>query len=240
MNNYPFSEFVLDSNWTNNDVTSYEQTHKQIWNDKEYTRHGVDIKAGDTVVDLGASIGTFSIFAACKGATNIICMEANTNTFEYLQKNIEKALTQDYLKNVNFQTIQGFVYGKERSARTIANYDLSFPGASHLISNKKDDYFYNMKDIFERFKLQKIDLLKLDVEGKEHDFFIEASEEYLTKINMICAEFHIHSILQNKMDDFANFLWIMSKLTHAGFKLKVDRIHKNTNLYMLYAINEKI
>ena len=38
--------------------------YKEIFEDKSYLQHGIDLKPGDTVLDVGANIGLFSLFAA--------------------------------------------------------------------------------------------------------------------------------------------------------------------------------
>ena len=230
-----FEDYKLNPNWQPDILESYRRIYNEIINDHEYDRHGLMIKAGDTVVDLGSSIGTFSNFAVENQAEKVISMEADPETFIYLQKNCN---------DPRITCVNGFVCGNEKTARIISQgnmiHDLCFPGASMLLQNKQHDFFYDLPRIFQQFDLQKIDFLKMDVEGMEHNFFIDAPEQLLKKVKQISVEFHIHSTLTNDMRDFSNMLWIMSKLSNCGFCFKVGRIHKNSNLYMLYAINEKI
>lgn len=38
--------------------------YKEIFEDKAYLKHGLTIREGDVVIDVGANIGMFSIFAS--------------------------------------------------------------------------------------------------------------------------------------------------------------------------------
>lgn len=57
-----------------------------------YFRHGIAIREGDTVMDVGANIGLFSLYASLlsHGKANILAFEPITTTFEILQRNIQR------------------------------------------------------------------------------------------------------------------------------------------------------
>ena len=55
---------------------------KEIWEDQEYTRYGLDIKKGDIVLDCGANVGVFSKFALNKGAQHVYSFECDPSVFE--------------------------------------------------------------------------------------------------------------------------------------------------------------
>ena len=55
---------------------------------KRETRKWFNPKKGDTVVDVGAAIGKFSLFAGKMGC-NVISIEPHPITFDVLKKNIE-------------------------------------------------------------------------------------------------------------------------------------------------------
>ena len=94
---------------------------------------------------------------------------------------------------------------------------------------------YNLERIFFDLQLDKIDFLKVDIEGFEYDFIFNASDFLLNKVSKWAIEFHIWGMYQNRNDEYINFLHIMERFSKNGFKLSVERIHTNTVLYMLYA-----
>jgi len=65
--------------------------YKEIFDDKVYARHGIKISDGDTVIDIGANIGLFALFAKQKGASaKVYCFEPAPETFSILEKNVKR------------------------------------------------------------------------------------------------------------------------------------------------------
>lgn len=65
--------------------------YKEIFDDKVYARHGIKISDGDTVIDIGANIGLFALFAKQKGArAKVYCFEPAPETFRILEKNVKR------------------------------------------------------------------------------------------------------------------------------------------------------
>lgn len=56
----------------------------------EYFRHGIGLKPGDVVFDVGANIGAFALHAAQKsgGGLNLYCFEPIPQVYEALEKNL--------------------------------------------------------------------------------------------------------------------------------------------------------
>ena len=61
---------------------------QEIFGDESYLRHGIRLEDGDTVVDIGANIGLFSLFvmSRCK-APQIFAFEPSPRVFDLLQAN---------------------------------------------------------------------------------------------------------------------------------------------------------
>ncbi len=61
---------------------------QEIFGDESYLRHGIRLEDGDTVVDIGANIGLFSLFvmSRCKAPT-IYAFEPSPRVFDLLQAN---------------------------------------------------------------------------------------------------------------------------------------------------------
>ena len=67
-----------------------EYVYKEIFVDRCYLKHGITLQKGDTVVDIGANIGLFSLFVQqeAQGAT-IYAFEPSPSAFQALQSNAE-------------------------------------------------------------------------------------------------------------------------------------------------------
>ncbi len=63
-------------------------TVHEIWIDELYLKAGISISAGDVVVDVGANIGVFTLYAAKQGA-QVYAYEPMPPTYAVLQQNIE-------------------------------------------------------------------------------------------------------------------------------------------------------
>jgi predicted O-methyltransferase YrrM len=76
-----------------------------------YFRHGIAIRPGDTVLDVGANIGLFSLYASrlSHHQATIFAFEPIPTTFEILQRNIERH---------RLHNIHAFPFGLSLKAQT--------------------------------------------------------------------------------------------------------------------------
>src|SRR3989344_7771238 len=75
------SKFLID--FSHNDVGTFQE----VWLMDMYEKH-YRIQPGDKVVDIGASIGAFSVLAAKRGA-RVYAYEPTPRSFELLSQNIK-------------------------------------------------------------------------------------------------------------------------------------------------------
>lgn len=92
LNNYKIAT-VGDFDW-------YQNVYKEIWLDHEYSRYGVEVEPEDVVVDCGANVGFFTLYALEKGAKHVYAIECDDRNMESLNYN---------LNNTNSTIIQAFV-----------------------------------------------------------------------------------------------------------------------------------
>ncbi len=153
---------------------------------REYGR----IKADSVVIDIGANIGVFSLYAALSGAKKVYAFEPSKEAFEILCKNISLNNFSDIIIPIN---------------KAVSNVDdliLQFPYSSspyNSIGSCDSDNNMNYCEIstitintfIERNDaIDKIDLLKLDCEGAEFDILPSLNEFVFGKINAIRMECH--------------------------------------------------
>lgn len=64
--------------------------YREIFRHDEYLRHGIVLRPGDTIFDVGANIGLFALRAvrACGNDLRLFAFEPVPDTFRYLQKNL--------------------------------------------------------------------------------------------------------------------------------------------------------
>jgi tRNA G37 N-methylase Trm5 len=93
---------------------------------------------------------------------------------------------------------------------------------------------YNLQRIFDDLQLNTVDFMKVDIEGFEYDFILSTSDYLLNKVSKWAIEVHIWGMYRNDTTEYIKLLEVMERFSKNGFKISVEKIHKNTVLYMLY------
>lgn len=185
---------------------------KEICFKKVYNPKGFEINEGDVVVDIGANVGVFSIFAAGKTKNKIIAFEPLPETFEVLKKNTRK-----------FKNVKCFceaVSGKEGREKLYLDGDykvgILFDRNIHgKLTKNVMVKTTTLQNIFLKNKLKRIDFLKIDVEGSEGVILRSTPASYLKKIDKIAMEFHDNvSCLKHEE--------IIKLLNNAGFETELN------------------
>lgn len=167
---------------------------KEIFFRRVYNPKGFEIGADDVVVDIGANVGVFTIFAAGKTKNKIIAYEPFLKNFEALKLN-----TKD------LRQVKCFCEGVSRKAGKQklyldGDYTVGILFDRNIHGKLKKNVWVRtttLKDIFIKNKLKRIDFLKIDAEGSEGDILkscLPAGRStplnYLKKIKKISLEFH--------------------------------------------------
>jgi FkbM family methyltransferase len=151
------------------------------------------------VVDLGAGKGEFTEKILEKYASpRIISVEPDPSLF--------RELTKKFKKQSNIETLEAAVgYGENNFAKFYLNKNRVGNSLHKSLIAEKDIQseitvrMITLEDIFTLFHLEKVDLLKLDIEGEELNLFENFSERDFERIQQISVEFHNfldHSLLE--------------------------------------------
>lgn len=153
-----------------------------------YLRGFSQITKGSVVVDAGAHIGCFSLLAATT-ACKVLAFEPEPSNYQMLRKNVKL----NNLKNVS--TFEMAVSG-ECGYQEMAIYGEGSTGSHSLYSGsaapleKKRVETISIGEIMKRESLPRIDFLKLDCEGAEHDIFKTMDKETASRIMAVAMESH--------------------------------------------------
>jgi FkbM family methyltransferase len=164
---------------------------KETFLDAFYARYGAPIQDGWTVVDIGAGIGDFSIYAAYNHPNTLVyAYEPFPESYQLLIKN----LTQNAVSNVvAFEEAVWCCEGKlvldlsEGEPLQITSSDSLQEVKGH---ERVTIQAITLEEVLERERIDIVDLLKLDCEGAEYEILMKAPEETLTKIERIIMEYH--------------------------------------------------
>ena len=199
---------------------------KETFLDQFYKKFGTPIEDGWTIVDIGAGIGEFTLYAAQGHPNNVIyAFEPFDESFALLQTNL----------NLNHATgIQAFneAIGSESGVfnlSTSVGEPLQFSTVKPSSSNQAITVpGVSLKEAFNRLQLQHCNLLKLDCEGAEYEILFNAPDSVLNCIDQIVMEYH---------DDITgyNHLQLAEFLTTKGYQVKIQNNYVHANLGYLHA-----
>lgn len=175
-----------------------------------------DIKDIDTIVDIGAHIGVFSIFYS-SFVNKIYSYEPFDENYFILQKNIEI----NEIKNINSFNIAVSKSSEDRlfyqSQETNARHTLLEPPFLSVYLNQKPYKIVKcttLEEIINTNKIDKSTLLKIDCEGSEYDIILNAKKELFDNIKLILIETHQDNKYKYTYED------LIKKLKEIGFSVK--------------------
>ncbi len=222
--NFRSGEKVKISNVQNEGDTSGIATIFEIFLMETYCPKGMEIKDSDIVIDIGANMGVFSIYAALKAK------HGKVYSYEPFKPHFKRLLLNIKLNNLkNIFTFEIGVSGKS-GKKDLFISDLS-SGMHSLIPNKNSKNKTSiecttLENIFKENKIKKCDFLKMDCEKAEYDILYSTPKNIFKKIKKISLEF-------DNIDDKKNCFKLKELLESNGFEVKINGAHQHQGI--LYA-----
>jgi len=178
----------------------------EIFEKREYELEGlIQVKPGDIVVDAGAHIGTFTLWAASQNPWGkIVAVEPNAQFFRYLAENVRV----NNLKNVLLE--HAAIAREDAGEVFVKSAGVRAPTVSFA-------------SLFQKYQLDKIDLLKMDIEGAEYEVFEDTG--WLAPVRRCVMEAHVNH---------GDPRFLVSQLEKAGFRV-VTRPAMNFGNWIIYA-----
>lgn len=153
--------------------------------DQEYFREGYKPNPGDTIIDIGANIGTFTLAAKAHAPNaRIIAIEPFPENLLFLRRNV----SQNKLENV--EVVSAAVGPSNGRGRLYVADDTGF----HSMKFDRGRGFVavdmlTLAEIFDRYRVNTCDFLKIDCEGAEFDFLPKVEPSVWGRIQRIAMEF---------------------------------------------------
>lgn len=179
----------------------------------DYERKGCYIREGDVVVDIGANIGVFAHRAELRGASKVICFEPMSLTHRVLEKNLGEKSTSFRLAVGDKDEFKKFVIHTDYSHLGGGfSYDKSEIREGKELIHEESVYSIDVNRIFDGTITDRIDFLKIDVEGGEIEILNHITDDNLKKLRCLAAEFH------KTFEDFDTFQKnFMDRMFNLGF-----------------------
>lgn len=193
-----------------------------VWFTDDYRMPGFEIKDDDVVIDIGAHVGLFSLFAS------EYCKKGKIYSFEPIKENYDVLVNNIDLNEIkNIIPLNLAVSKKNELVKIYLDSDES----AHSIFSQGDRYVEvnstTLEKIFVKYEIEKCNIIKMDCEGAEYEIIDSIPDKYFSKINKMIIEYHFAS---EKPELYQNLL---KKLNAMLFNIKTKKISENIG--MIYA-----
>lgn len=178
------------------------RNYEDFFVDKIYDNFINSISNKDVCVDIGANVGLFTDLALSNGFKKVLSVEPNPkaiNDFKQLHKD-----------NSNVELVEYAITSNNKDVLLSCDENNTLCSSLYVIQT---DNFITVpsKTIDELLRdYDKIDLLKMDIEGGEYDIFEHIKKETLMKIDNLLLEFHYND------GNSITLLKLISKLVDMG------------------------
>lgn len=204
----------------------------EIFKFREYRAADNVIKsARSVIIDIGAHAGFFSLYvSALNPRVRVIAVEPFAENLELLEKHLAKN------KIENVETVSGGIAGTTGARFLVLESD----SHNHRLNLPKEDLSrrstvkiqcWSLGDLVQKYKVEKVNLLKMDIEGLEYEIFENLDRTMFKKIKNIILEYHNYYGKDYKE--------IEGQLRENGFDVQVFPSKFDRRMGFLFAVNKK-
>lgn len=209
------------------------RTAMDVWSIKEtfidefYTLFGTLVQDNWTIIDIGAGIGEFCIYAAHGHPNNrIYAFEPFEGSFKLLQDNLALNRCE------NIEPVHKAISDSNRpmTIQRPTSQPLQFittPEKNVSSENPRIEAI-TLEQVFSLYHIEQCDLLKLDCEGCEYAILLHTPDTVLQSIRRIVLEYHDGVTSFNHVD-------LVKFLIQKGFLVRLQPNYVHSNLGYLYA-----
>jgi len=208
----------------------------EIFVEREYEHPGVKILPGDVVLDLGGNIGIFASYALGMGASRVYTVEPYPSYLELLAKNMWQfgELVQILPYCVTNENKMGHLHVNFEQ-NTI--YDEVFKERKWSMENSPQPPVpvecIRLDSLLKRHKIERVDFLKMDIEGSEYFLFRDIEPKLLQeKISRIVIEYH--------WSYNSEHLEIIQKLQDCGYNVTDLPVFEKAKVGKIFASNPRL
>ena len=201
---------------------------REVWVEERYTCPAGRLEPDATIVDIGANVGVFTVWAAGVAPRGrVVSVEPSESSFTFLEENVARnALT-------NVSCVSFAVGGSNGRAAFfsrgpgVMNTLFSVDNYGSRFQKLADVDSISLETLFARHGVQECDLLKLDCEGAEYEILLGAPPETLRRVRSLAIEYHVGLNEHSPAE-------LVSRLGSLGFETRLEPLQDVESGY-LYA-----
>jgi FkbM family methyltransferase len=224
----------------------------EIVNNRAYLRHGVAVEDGGVVLDAGGNVGVAAAFFAVEFGASVHSFEPAPPAFELLRRNLEHfpactAHPYGLAASAGHRTITYYpeatalsgLHADPAADTNLVRMALRNLGVAEAEIDQRIPADYRalefecelrtVSSVLRDEDIERVDLLKIDVEGAEEDVLLGVDDEDWPRIRQVVAEVHDRD---GRLERVTNIL------DRQGLKGTVDQdpAMRGTDVWMLYAL----
>jgi FkbM family methyltransferase len=164
------------------------------------------------VVDIGANIGVFALYAAMSGAKSVMAYEPAEESFALLKKNIQcngyEAIIFPHCMAIVGRPSKPVLFSRQSSVFNSIEKDEEFDSSDHILVQTLP-----FSEIVKNLTTSNI--VKIDCEGGEYDIVLDSDDSVFGRIEEIRIEYH-GGPRQNLIDRFEQLGFIRRQFMDEG------------------------
>lgn len=166
----------------------------EIFLDRVYDLPGVKFSSCLSILDIGANMGIYALYAASKAPqATIHCFEPNSQNFAILERNINQNRIRAKAHKMAVSKSCGV--GHLQVDTTSVEYALGDASDTTELVDCVD-----LEKVFEMCGVDTFDFVKMDIEGAEREIFNNSSDDLILRFKALAIEWH-HS--QEELESLA-------------------------------------
>jgi FkbM family methyltransferase len=161
----------------------------ETWNENVYRIHEYQFKHNAVFVDVGANIGSVSLyvdnFNKVRNSDNkikVYSIEPEPHNLLLLEENINNNPTE------NITVVNNAIWHEQKNV-----FITNRGGNSSIVdgswAESVEVLAITIQDLIDRYSIDEIDVMKIDIEGAEFDLIVNTPPETLAKIRYLVLEF---------------------------------------------------
>lgn len=172
-----------------------ELAFEEIWIRRDYARPGFDVRPGDVVIDIGAHVGLFTLYAAHRArARRVISYEPSSAAFRLLQENLRR----NALRNVTAHNLavagepgERILFSRPDRRMGSSLFEENFTAESLRPIATESVRCVTLEEVFGSNSVTVCDFLKMDCERSEYEILRFAPDGIWARIRRIAMEYHV-------------------------------------------------